>query len=74
MNYEKFTIIVFRHCRDSLGNFMNITSRFELINNLNDTVLAKGTDYSTIRAKFLIPRLYMKRILHYSGIVLTIQE
>ena len=31
---------------------MNSTSEFELINNLNNTFLAKCTDFSTIHANF----------------------
>ena len=54
---------------------MNRKSEFD--NNLNNTILAKCTDHSTIHAKFfLIPRFYMQRVytllkssFNYSGIV-----
>ena len=44
---------------------MNSTSGFELIKNLNNTFLAKCTDFSNIHAKsFLFPRLCMQGVLY----------
>ena len=42
-----------RLCRDSFGNFsyMYSMSGFELINNLNNTILAKFFDYNYITYK-----------------------
>ena len=47
-------MIMLRLCRDSFGNFsyMYSMSDFEFIDNLNNTIPAKCTDYSTIHAKF----------------------
>ena len=51
---KKQTMIMLRLCRDSFGNFsyMYSISDFEFIDNLNNTIPAKCTDYSTIHAKF----------------------
>ena len=46
---------------------MNSISGFEQIKNLNNTILAKCTDYITIQAKFFT----CKEFIYYSGIVLT---
>ena len=58
-------MIVLRHCSDSFGNSM---SGFELINNLNDTILAKCTDYSAIHAKGFDSNTFHAKTLY------TIQE
>ena len=65
-------MIVLRLCRDILGIFLNSTSGFELIDNLNNTILAKCTDYSTIHANFFIPTLYVFAVLFFcSNTILT---
>ena len=47
---------------------MNSISGFELIKNLNNTFLAKCTDFSTIHAKsFLFPRLCMQGVYTLLG-------
>ena len=51
---------------------MNSTSGFELINNLNNTILAKCTDYSTIPEKFFNSKTLHAKSLHHSGIVFNI--
>ena len=39
-------MVVLKLCRDSLGNFINSTSGFELFNNLTDHIFGKGIDCS----------------------------
>ena len=49
-------MIMLRLCRDSFGNFSYMYSMngFELINNLNNTILAKFFDYNYITYKEFI--------------------